>query len=496
MKHFLNRFNHQLILQPQAIAITDAHQAISYSKLGQEIEKLRLHLQQQNINCLAIAMINSPAYIAADLATVFDKITSIPVPHFFSASQRMHMFNDAGVDAVIMDQGFDTSGCFSEDQVEFSMAIHIFGKTYTLTKLKVAQTEKCFSTDTLKISYTSGTTGHPKGVLISASQVDRVVHSLSSSLKASPQDRHISILPFSLLLENIAGIYTVLASGGNCIVPQFSEFGLNGSSSLDAEKFLNTLRYYQPTTMITVPAFAQALVAITELTGNVIPSLRYIAVGGAPISASVIIKAQTLGLPLFQGYGLTECSSVVAINSPDQNRTGSVGKPLEHIRIEISEENEIYISGAVCEGYINHPEEKNPSFWATGDLGYLDNDGYLFVTGRKRTTYCTAYGRNISPEWIESELVSHPQIDQALIYGEGKPFNLAIIVAHKLLDDTQLDIVIADINKQLPDYAQIACWLRASEPYSCDNRQLSSSGAIQRSQIISDYEAEILEIYQ
>ena len=500
MKLFTHNFKRQVELHPNAIAVESSSQRISYSKLADEIDSIMRFLETQNVSCIAIYLPNSPAWIAFDLAAMFSGIVTVPVPHFFSKGQIEHLIQNAGVDAVITDTDNQTNILLDSTEFKPNSEIAVFNQPYLIKRVLRKTKNQELPQDCLKISYTSGTTGQPKGVVISAQQADKVVESLIKTLNANLDDRHLSALPFSLLLENIAGVYTVLASGGRCLIPSFSELGLTGSSSLNAEKFIKTILNHQPTTMITVPALAQALVQACKYLSIKIDSLRFVAVGGAPLSPSIIHQADDVGLPLFEGYGLTECSSVTTLNTPDQHKTGSVGKPLAHVEIEISNDNEILVSGALCSGYLSdiHKNSSNQQIekWPTGDLGYIDKDGFLFITGRKRTAYSTAYGRNVSPEWIERELVIHPKIQQALIYGDGKPFNLAIIVPSQNTNNEELDCAINDLNHKLPDYARIGQWLMASEPYSINNQQLSAGGIMQRQQILDDYQVIIESVYQ
>ena len=183
------------------------------------------------------------------------------------------------------------------------------------------------------------------------------------------------------------------------------------------------------------------------------------------------------------------------MNTPKHHKPGSVGKPLPHVEIDISQQGEILIKGAVSHGYLDEAltttKYGQVEIWAT-----FDDDGFLHITGRKRTAYSTAYGRNVSPEWVERELIIHPQIEQAIVYGEGKTFNLAIIVPGQNASPAAIDNAVTTVNQSLPDYARIGTWLKADEPYSIINKQLNAAGIIQRQKILNDYRAQIEHIYQ
>jgi long-subunit acyl-CoA synthetase (AMP-forming) len=145
--------------------------------------------------------------------------------------------------------------------------------------------------------------------------------------------------------------------------------------------------------------------------------LRFVAVGGARVSETLTARAWELGIPVHEGYGLTECCSVVAVNRPGRRKAGTVGEPLSGIDVRI-ENGEIVVSGpTVMEGYLHEPRVKAP--WRTGDLGHRDDDGLIAVTGRKDNLLVTAAGRNISPEWIEAMVMSDARLAACVLLGHG-----------------------------------------------------------------------------
>lgn len=244
--------------------------------------------------------------------------------------------------------------------------------------------------------------------------------------------------------------------------------------------------------MITVPALLQGLLHCRANLQLDTQSLQFIAVGGAPLSKTLLMQAEHLGLPVFQGYGMTECGSVVCLNTPSENRPGSVGKPLSHIKIHADEQSQLIITGLSFPGYANQAGSAVDGTWATGDLGYIDDDGFVYVTARKHSTYSTAFGRNVSPEWVESELDSEAVIAQSVVFGAGRKHNVAVIVGiQQDIDNTLIDQGITLANQRLPDYARIASWIRAKQPFSVLNQQRSAAGTLQRTQIYRDYHASI-----
>ena len=280
------------------------------------------------------------------------------------------------------------------------------------------------------MTFTSGTTGEPKGACLSREVMETVAESLGFASEARRDDRHLCLLPLATLLENIGGIFTPLLAGATVCLPKLAAVGLSGSSGLDVGRLMAALNEWQASSAIMVPQMLQALVMAGQAGAALPRSLRYLAVGGAPVSARLLDNARALGLPVHEGYGLSECGSVVAVNRPGESRAGSVGKPLPHVRIDFAGDGEILIHGTPLARVSRRAglSGRRRGVLATGDLGYLDSDGFLFLTGRKKNIFITSFGRNVAPEWVEGELVAQTGIAQAAIFGESRPFNSAVIV--------------------------------------------------------------------
>jgi long-subunit acyl-CoA synthetase (AMP-forming) len=210
-------------------------------------------------------------------------------------------------------------------------------------------------------------------------------------------------------------------------------------------------------------------------------------VGGARVSPELLDEARAAGIPVYEGYGLSECSSVVTLNRPGEDRPGSVGKPLPHARLRIAADGEIHVSGATLLGYAGQPAQTG-SWYATGDLGFIDTDGFLHLTGRRRNAFITAYGRNVNPEWPESELARFPEITQAVVFGEAREYNVAIIQPTAAdIPDSALNARVAAANELLPDYARIHQWLRSDTAFTSGNGLLTASGKPRRDAVWAHY---------
>jgi len=131
----------------------------------------------------------------------------------------------------------------------------------------------------------------------------------------------------------------------------------------------------------------------------------------------------------------------------------------------------------------------------TGDIGYLDADGFLMINGRKKNIFITSFGRNVSPEWVERELTSCDTIVQACLFGEAKPWNTAIILPSVGATFAQIEASIQTVNANLPDYARITEWLPALAPFSIQNQQLTANGRLKRDMIWQQYETQVNALY-
>jgi len=291
-------------------------------------------------------------------------------------------------------------------------------------------------------------------------------------------------------------VYVPLLAGATCVLPGLAAVGLKGSSGLDAGAFLRALIGFDIRTCILIPQMLLALVSAVHASGKRPERLRYIAVGGAPVSLQQLEQAKALGLPVFEGYGLSEAGSVVAVNAPGAVQAGTVGKPLSHVQLKIAKDGEILVKGALFSGYLGQPGTAlEDGYYATGDIGHLDKDGFLHITGRKKHIFITAFGRNVSPEWVERELTIQPGIAQAVVFGESRAFNVAILTLRDGVDKSHVQQYVDAANAQLPDYARVSRWLLSDAPFSVANGLFTGTGRPRREAIMKVYGERINSIY-
>ncbi len=434
---------------------------------------------------VATCLDNTPAFLAIDAAAQSMGLVHVPLPVFFTPEQMQHALQSAGVDTLIVDVS-QASNWGEMPRTEFSLLEE------HLTCFSLANPTCVIPQGTTKITFTSGTTAQPKGVCLSKESMLSVAKSLALATRPMLLTRHLNALPFAVLLENIAGVMAPAEMGATLITLPLAQLGWQGASGFDVTMFHAAVLKYEPNSMVILPQMLRAWCAYLAQTGQKPPpSLRMVAVGGAPVGKTLINQAHQLGLPAFEGYGLSEGSSVQTLNLPNQMRAGSVGRPLPHSKVRIAEDGEIEVSGSLMLGYLGQKPLSN-DWWPSGDLGRIDEEGYLHIEGRKKNVLITSFGRNVSPEWVETVLRSSPHIREAVVFGNAEPQLSAVIwPMNTSLSTDETASVIANAvelaNAQLPDYARIAKQVVADVPFTVQSGMSTANGRPQRQTIFKTY---------
>jgi long-subunit acyl-CoA synthetase (AMP-forming) len=477
--------------RPRAPAFADERTALSYAATAAEVQALGKWMRERELHRVALLADNSVAWALWDLAALQAGITLVPLPLFFSDAQIRHALSDAGIELLISDDRSRAERVIANYDEPSRKTVA--GRPFRLWRLKPDRPLE-LSPRIARITYTSGTTGTPKGVRLTAQSMVQVAASLVAATQAGEQDRHLALLPLSTLLENIGAVYAPILAGGSATLYGQAKVGMQGASGVDPARMLRALESAAATTAITLPQLLKGLVAACRSAGSAPQRLRYLAVGGAPVSAQLVGAARENGLPVYEGYGLSECASVVAVNTPGAERMGSVGRVLPHARVRIADDGEIEVGGALFDGYLHDPRSPG-EYWPTGDLGHLDGNGFLHITGRKRNVFITAFGRNVAPEWVEAELTAQPGIAQAAVFGEARPFNVAVVVPRPGAGESPTS-ALAAANHRLPDYAQVRELVIADQPFTPANGLCSANGVMRRDAIEQRFDTAINARYE
>jgi long-subunit acyl-CoA synthetase (AMP-forming) len=449
----------------ELIAVSDQHGQLSRRELFARVTGLAADLKDQP-RIIGIYAPNGIGWVIAQLACALAGKIVVPLPTFFSASQLGHVARDASIELIL------TSEQTAAPAVQSGLPTHLIDIHRVGAGL--ADVIDGFG----QIIYTSGSTGQPKGVRHQSGQIAWSAAALASATAASAADSYLSVLPLPLLLETICSIFIPASLGA------YVRFDTGLAERIgrgDATGIAKAFEIHRPTTSVLVPQLLKHWVAELQSVGLAAPSsLRFVAVGGAQVPRQISNAAWRLGIPVHEGYGLSECCSVVTLNFPKERRPGTVGQALSGLSLSI-DEGEIVVDGpSITDGYLGQGPANRP--WRTGDLGEIDRDGFVTVHGRKDSLIITSFGRNISPEWIETMLLGDPRIALCTVAGHGEPYLTVLLIpsargAAWFATASRADILdlLSDCCSDAPEYAVPRDYVVVSFEQAL-NHQLLSNG--------------------
>jgi long-subunit acyl-CoA synthetase (AMP-forming) len=454
---FFRRLSDHAAFRPGSVALADGTGTrVRWRDLPDLVAAAAAEVESATPRSLGLLAGNGVPWVLADLAALSTATPVVPLPGFFSDGQLTHALRVALPDVVATD---DPDRIPRVAPGAVALGTSVAGLDLFATGARGGSGPVAD-----RITFTSGTTGAPKGVCLRTEGMLGVASSLALALASGPADRHLALLPLAILLENLGGVWRSLLAGGGLVLPKLTLLGVKGATGADGGAILDSLEAARATTVILMPAHLRAVVDELARGRRPPPALRFAGVGGARVPPKDLLRARTAGFPAFEGYGLSEASSVVSLNLPGADRPGSVGRPLPHAKVRVSKAGEVLVRGALFAGYVGDATPPpTGEFWPTGDLGRIDDDGYLHLLGRKREFLVTAYGRNVSPAWLEERLLESGTISHAVVFGEGRAQPAAVVSCPTGPDAA--GEVVRRVNGLLPDYARIATFaLRADLP--------------------------------
>ncbi|MGA7327129.1 MAG: AMP-binding protein [Rhodomicrobium sp.] len=463
---------HQAATAGSAVAMSDAECSLTRSQIVRLVAGAAEDLRRAP-QTIGLYGSNSVDWAIGFLALSISGKTIVPIPTFFSKEQHEHLIHDSGVEHILVT---DAKG---PEAGLFPVPVHSLFR-------KEANSLRVQGSGGGLIIYTSGSTGTPKGVRLASGQEEWVARNLSKAIDANREDKYLSVLPLPMLLELICGIMVPIFVGGTVHYDNAVAQSIGTGVPADvAEAFARA----KPTASVLVPQLLALYCAQLAGSGTRPPeTLRFVAVGGAAVPPALSKTARQLGLPVFEGYGLSECASVVAVNTPGESRDATVGKPLPGVHVTI-EDGEIVVQGSsVMDGYLHG--DTAPRRWRTGDAGSLDADGFLTVYGRRDNLIVTPYGRNISPEWIETMLLGDSRIGGCIVHQlEGLEGLTALLIPSpfgeawfKTASNDEILALVSDACLPAPYYAQPKRAVAISRKDALARKLFTPNGRVHRGQ--------------
>ena len=444
---FLNVLERQAYDHPDVTALHGESATWSWRKYHEGVMAIAARLRSLDIKRVALELDNGPEWAIIDLACMSAGIVIVPIPPFFTEAQKEWVRSSASIDAQI---GGEALKGWLRHEFPFGRL-----QTRTLTVLT------SLPPGTAKITYTSGTTGQPKGVCLSQSGMFWTAQTLADALNVIRPERHLVSLPLSILLENLCGIYIPLLLCAQTVILPSASTGFEGSSQFNPGNFLQALMKWHPQSLVLVPEILRVLIHLHQKVPDSTRSLTFVAVGGGKVPSPLMELATHAGLPIFEGYGLSECGSVVALNLPGATKKNSVGRALPGITATVDQLQQLIVmSPANALGYLG--EEPQKTDVATGDLARVDEEGFIHIIGRLKNVQINAFGRNFSPEWPEAEAMACPAVRRVVIFGDGLRRNVALVDSFQGQQELARKQLM-EVSAHLPDYAQFHRLLFTSE---------------------------------
>jgi long-chain acyl-CoA synthetase len=490
---------------------------------------------------VAILSYNRVEWAVADFACQILGVADVPIYSTLPADQVAFILQDSGAKAIFAenaDQVAKVKGALphviSFDPADGAVSFEEFIRKGGEPPAAAVEPD-----DLATIIYTSGTTGVPKGVMLTHRNLVSNMLASGSAFDVTPADTILSFLPLSHSFERIFDYL-------------FYWWGASIAYAEHVDKVADNLMEVRPTIMAAVPRFyekvyskirksvadqkpwkqglfewARAVGAIAaecrrrgkslgpwtglrmalanglvlnKLKGRVGGRIRFFVSGGGALSREVAEFFHSLGLPILEGYGLTETSPVLCVNQLGRTRLGTVGPVIPGVEVRIAADGEILARGPnIMKGYYNKPEETAQvivdGWFATGDIGEFDPEGFLKITDRKKDLFKTSGGKYVAPSPIEGKLKLSPRILNAVVIGNARKFPSALVVPAKGVSRDDVAREIASLNASLAHHEQIKKFELVESDFTIEGGELTPTMKVRRKVVEQKYKALIEGMY-
>ena len=553
----------------------------NWASIADEVRALSAGLRETGVESgdrVVLVAENGTNWVIADLAIIAAGAITVPAYTTNTEALHEHVLNDSGARLAIVSTAAlakrllpactkaGTPTVIAIDEVPASNGVEVVAWSDILVRVAEsaggveARAAEVGRKDTACFIYTSGTGGMPKGVILSHHAVLSNIESIYLAYKPllSGIDTFLSFLPLSHSYEHTAGLYFPISIGAEIYYAE------------GADTLINNMPEARPTIMTCVPRLyevmrqrilagvnrqggkkkqfferavtlgtkrinGERLSLIERVQDRVLDKLvrskvrerfggrlNALVSGGAPLNPDVGLFFSSLGLTLLQGYGQTESAPVVSCNLPDRIKMDTVGHPLPGVEVRIADDGEILVRGGLLmDGYWNNPEttaETIKDGWLhTGDIGEFDSNGYLKITDRKKDLIVNSGGDNIAPQRVEGILNLEPEIAQAVVVGDRRPYLAALIVpddaylvefakrhnlSPRLINVTDEPALLSEIraavdraNQTLSAIEKVKRVMIASEAFTVDNGQMTPTMKVRRHAVKEVYGTALDSLY-
>ncbi|MEO6561500.1 MAG: long-chain fatty acid--CoA ligase [Nitrosospira sp.] len=580
-------FSERVRRSPQGVAYRDYDRSsgkwrdLTWEQMDQGVTRWQAALSQENLvtgDRVAVMLRNCPEWVMFEHAALRMGLVVVPLYTADRAENAAYILSDAGVKVLLLEElaQWQTFSGVGHQIGNLKRVVTIQSSPEKVDDRRVlalhdwlpgqAGEIQHFKADPHQLAtiiYTSGTSGRPKGVMLSHHNILTNAYGCSQIVPLSRDDLLLSFLPLSHAFERTGGYYVPMMCGATVAYAR------------SIQQLPEDLLIVRPTILVSVPriyervyagiraklaegpAFSRKLFNLAvdigfrrfeyqqrrdswhlshllwPLLENLVAKkvmaklggrLRGAMSGGAALSTDVSRVFIGLGLPLLQGYGMTESSPVVCSNTFDNNVPGSVGRPITGVEVKLGENNALLIRGPnVMLGYWNDPEATKavltPDGWLnSGDIVRIDENGGITITGRLKEIIVMSTGEKVPPADMEAAILRDALFEQVMLIGEGRSYLSALVVLnpghwesvsgqyhldrdwHRLLQDQKLEEIllkrIAHQISEFPGYAKLYRVTLAQEPWTIENGMLTPTLKLRRGRVLDHYKTEVARLYE
>ncbi|MDG2382700.1 MAG: AMP-dependent synthetase/ligase [Pirellulaceae bacterium] len=520
----------------------ESFESKSWSELAGDVHRLAAGLIAAGIrpgDHVAQLSENRYEWILADLAIQLAQAIHVPIHAPLAASQVEFQINHSESKLIFVSgsEQLEKIAAVADKLPQDLIVVHYDASTHDLPQKQIPLSEwwagespaaaeieraaiaDCTADNLATILYTSGTTGEPKGVMLTQRNLVSNAIGTIETFEMADNDTRLSFLPLSHIFARTCDLYTWIGTGCLLALAQSRDTVLQDCAEIKPT-IMNGVPYFFDRLLRGLQQHGQAETpgALRHLLGG---NIKYCCSGGAALPDHLFDFFQTQEVPILQGYGLTETSPVISMSTPRQFKRGASGQAIPGVEVCISDEGEILTRGPlVMKGYWKNDQATREvivnEWFHTGDLGHVDEDGFVWITGRKKELIVTAAGKNIAPVLLESLLTEAPLIDQALVIGDGRNYLTALIVPnleqlkHQLADLDTSDIAVAlsdqrvqdlfaqQIEKQLKPvsyHEQVRRFSLIERAFSIENGEMTAKLSLRRPIIEANFADRIKAMY-